>query len=434
MDFIEKVEEVMGIKAVDEAGEVNRIKTDQESYQNDTITATDDTNTVVTPEVTAEENVEPLEPTLGAHKSPHDYRDVPMSHVATASPLPPSLILDITSLPVWNQKKIGACTGHAGAKYRQYLLSLDTKQIFPLSARFIYSLAKCQDGVADQGTFPRLIAQNIQNFGIATEATCPNETDLDHETYVYNRVQANIPADAFTDAAPFKIGGYAFPNVKDPSQLKQAISQFNGAMLLVQVGQEWWTNAAGVSSWAPADVVPLRAPKNVVGGHEVFLYGYEDVIENGATRTKFYIFNSWSVQWGLSGKAWFYYDEYSPFIEEAITFVDLPANLLQNLSQLPSKAVFKHTFNHDINLNDSGDEVVALQAALMLDGDFDQTLYKSLLLDQAGSQLGMYGDITRRAVLAFQTKYQVAPNSVLGPLAGKTVGPATRAKLNSLFS
>ena len=373
-------------------------------------------------------------PATGAHVSPYDYRRVPMSSVATATPNPASNIQDISALPVFNQKKLGACTGHAAAKYRQWLLWLDTKEIFALSPRHPYAIAKATDGITDQGTYPTLIAKSLLNNGIATEATIPNNTDLDHETYVYNRSLANIPADASADAAPFKIGGFASPNVQNPDELKTAINQFYGAMLLLEVGNEWWTNASGSTTWAAADIVPLRPPKSPVSGHEVFLYGYEDVNEGGRVRTKFYIFNSWSVQWGLLGKAWFYYDEYAPYLKESITFVDLPAAAVKNLSQLPSASAFKHNFTSDINLNDKGDEVVALQTALLIDGELPKDLYTKLLLAADGSELGFFGDATRRALLAFQTKYQVDAQPNIDVLAGKTCGPKTRAKLNALFN
>ncbi len=45
---------------------------------------------------------------------------------------------------------------------------------------------------------------------------------------------------------------------------------------------------------------------------------------------------------------------------------------------------------------------------------------------------GYYGDITAMAVLTFQKKFNVAPANELDGLKGRSVGPKTRAMLNSL--
>lgn len=361
---------------------------------------------------------------LGSMQSPPDYRDIPLAAVSPiAGAYPSSGEVDISKLPVWMQNKIGACTGHAGGKYKQKMDLEDTGQVYPLSARFLYAIAKCQDGVADEGTYPRLIAATLKNYGCATEKTCPNDTTLDHETYVYQRKLANIPKAAFDEAGPYKISGYAFPNVTNPDELKDAILNHSGAMILVRLGQEWWT-----PSWSAKDILPLRAPASIVGGHEVYLYKYEVVTENGKERIKFYILNSWSDKWGDSGKGWFYYDEYSPYINEAITFTDIPTHIIDQLQQLPTKETFRHNFTKVINYRNTGSEVAALQTALMIDGCFSSDMYSKLLAENA---LGYYGTITANAVICYQKKHSVASLAEINYLQGKVVGPKTLASLNS---
>ena len=375
------------------------------------------------------EKITPHVPVFGINKSPVDYRDIPMATVVAApTTLPSSGFVDISKLPVWYQRQIGACTGHAGGKLKQKLDSVDLNSVPQLSARFLYAIAKCKDGQQAQGTSPRNIAQALKDYGCATEATVPNDTTLDHETYVFNRKIENIPVAAFTEAVRYKISGYSFPNVKNLSELKTAVLNCNGAMLLVQVGQEWWTSKVGVTSWSAADVLPLRAPKSIVSGHEVYLYGYTDVVENGITRTKIYIFNSWSDQWGDKGMGWFYYDEYAAFVIEAITVTDIPDSIASQLKLLPAKADFKHSFATAINFGQTGAEVTALQTALMIDGCFPSSEYAQLLICNG---LGTYGPHTALAVTAYQTKYKLATPAVIAGIAGKSVGPATRAHLNS---
>lgn len=355
---------------------------------------------------------------FGAIQSPPDYRDVRLASVPMAGPLPSSAFEDVSTLPVWHQRKLGACVGHAAGKYKQRLDQIETGTIFGLSARFLYAMAKCEDGFAGEGTYPRLVAKILKDYGCATEGTVVNDTTLDHETYVYQRSKANIPQAAFDEAKKFAIENYAFVNVKSITDMKRAVVEGHGAMLLMQLGEEWWMKD-GKSTWAAAEIVPLRPPQNIVGGHEVYLYGYEDTADG---RTKFYVFNSWSADWGVSGKAWFYFDEYVPFLTEGITFVDLPNTIKDELQNLPPANMFTYTFTNNLSYGQKNADISALQTALRIDGVY------------SGPVTGYYGPQTAAGVLAFWTKYNIATWWERAFLRGRSVGPKTRIQLNSIFS
>jgi len=371
-----------------------------------------------------------LQIAFGGVPSPRDVRDVPMSAVPSLGALPKSYFVNVDNLPVWSQKKNGSCVGHAAAKYKQKLEEIETGKIIALSARFAYALAKCRDGYPGEGTYPRLVAKNFQKEGCSTEETVPNNSDLEHEAYVYNRIEANIPKEAFTEARKYAIQSYAFPNVQVVEELKRAIVEGNGAMLLMRLGKEWWYKKDySAPSYDKNEIIPLRPPQEVVSGHEVYLYGYEDTADG---RTKFYIFNSWSAAWGDSGKAWFFYDEYRSFLNEAITFVDLPNGWLEDINKIPSAETFKHVFATKISAGDRGEEVVALQTALMIDGTFSKELYSELLRDK---QLGYFkpNGVTQKALYDFQVKHKIAPVQELMYVYGRWAGPKTLAKLTQLF-
>lgn len=381
---------------------------------------------------------ETFEMTTGAIPSPRDYRDIPLAAVGPgedpvyAASMPKEHFEDVNMLPIWHQRKIGACVGHSAAKYKQHLDRKETGNIIPYSPRFLYAISKARDGFPQEGTPPRVVAKILKDIGCATEAEVPNDTTIDHETYVYNRNESKVPGK--DKAAPGQIGGYAFPNVKDELSLKKAIIEYGGAMLLMQVGKEWWTGKNGLSTWAANEIVPIRPPSDVVSGHEVYLYGFDVHPENG--RTRFYIINSWSLEWGLQGKAWFYFDEYRPYLTEAITFVDIPNDLKKRVSELPEAQKFRWTFDRDIVAGERGEHVKALQTALMIDGQFDKELYAELLRDNA---LGYFkpGGATQKALLAYQLKHLVPKGSTVQSLLtlnGSRCGPATRAALNSQFS
>lgn len=87
----------------------------------------------------------------------------------------------------------------------------------------------------------------------------------------------------------------------------------------------------------------------------------------------------------------------------------------------PPVPSFHHTFNIDLDMGQTSDEVLALQKALKLDGSFPKAVLAT----------GFFGPVTVQAVKVFQMKYGIANSSLPG--YGR-VGPKTRAKLNALFS
>lgn len=359
-------------------------------------------------------------PNLGAHKSPPDYRDIPLAAVLPPPQvMPEAYFVDVSKLPVWMQNALGACVGHAGGKYGQRLNQVETGQVTPLSARFLYTLGKCVDGITDQGTYPRTVMKQWQQYGCATEATCPNDTTMAHEDYVYHRLMANIPAAAMEEAKRYAIKSYAFPELT-PQGLQNAILQASGCMLMLNVGVEWWTDKNGNGSWQPADILPLRPPAQFIGSHEVYLYGYDHV--DG--RLRLWIMNSWSRDWGMHGVGYFFYDEYRQHIDEAITAVDLPNDWLDHVHELPKPNTFRHDFHQALKFTDRGEEVKALQMALYIDGE--------LKVDP--KDFGYYGTLTCQAVKAFQSKHNIASPAEIQAIGGKSVGPKTRTVLNQLFN
>jgi hypothetical protein len=100
--------------------------------------------------------------------------------------------------------------------------------------------------------------------------------------------------------------------------------------------------------------------------------------------------------------------------------------LQEQLAQIQgATSTWCHTFNVNLKVGDSGDEVVALQTALAKDGA-NNWEYKGYD--------GVFDEMTASVVTGFQQKYE---SEILTPLGLKYgtgyVGPATRAKLNKLY-
>jgi len=353
---------------------------------------------------------------MGAFRSPADYRDIRIASISAPREYPPSFFIDISKLPVWNQRKIGACVGHAMAKYKQSLDLIDTGEVIPLSARFLYALAKCRDDYQGEGTYPRLVAKILKEEGCATENTCPNDTTLDHESYVYHRKEGDIPTSAKEEAYKAKIAGYAWADLTVEG-LKQCICDFNGGAMLVELDKNWWTDIKGIYTRLAAKLFPLRPPKVVLSGHEVYLIGYRDI---GNGDVEFHHLGSWDKDWGDKGTGYFLWSQYKKNIKELITYTDIPNHLLEEAHNKPP--VFKYTFTRPIEFNETSEEVKQLQSALKMYGTFDNAI------------TGWYGPITAKAVLEFQLE-EVPTLSYYERfvMRGKKVGPKTLDALNRIY-
>lgn len=346
----------------------------------------------------------------GGIPSPLDERDLKLEIVARAElpeVLPDSCFLDVTQLPVWMQRQIGACVGHAWGKSQQYCEFIEDGKVYPLSARFLYAMSKCLDGVPGEGTFPRLTAKILQKYGCSTEATCPNDTTLDHETYVYNRKVENVPYEALVEAGKFKIDGYAFSDTTEEG-IKKAIyyakKKRQGIVMLKRVGDTYWKDVNGNSTWDADKILPLRRPSQITSGHEVFPIGYEYI--NG--RLMIHFLNSWSDAWADHGKGRFYFDEWKDLVVEVMTSLDK--------SNVPV-----NTFKKDLYLGMSDPDVLLLQKLLNKNGYTIATTGPG----SPGKETNFFGNLTRQAVIKLQKDYNIKPT--VGYF-----GPITRQVANTL--
>lgn len=318
-----------------------------------------------------------------------------------------------------NMLSVHNCVGHAGAKYKQVLDHEDTKKVIPLSARFLYAVCKCLDGYPDQGTYPRLSMKVLKDYGCATEVLVPNDSHLDHESYVFQRNITNISVDATAEAKKYAIASYASVDMSTEG-IKRAIFQSYGCSALVKYNRNWCSDINGNITWEASKILPIRPSTVNPSGHEVYFYKYETV----GNDMKVWFINSFSNQWGDNGKGWFWYSEYKPYIAEAWTAIDIPQDLLDNVNSLPKEDEFKYNFVNKIKLGDTSEDVKALQTALKIDGTFTYPYVT-----------GYFGTITAKAVLAFQMKYNIKLSWYERyVLAGKLAGPKTLLVLNQKFN
>jgi hypothetical protein len=181
-------------------------------------------------------------------------------------------------LPILEQKKLGACVGHAFANYINYFEVIEKRKP-EISARYIYAMSKAIDKYPGEGTYPRVAASILYAFGAATTSYVDNNTRLSHLEYI------KIPTK--TDAEIHRVSAYAFvPN--NLEMLKQAIFQSKLVAISINLPQ---------------------------GRHYILSYGYD--------QDYIYYINSWGKFWGDSGKGKISIKNSLFDIMDMITLVDI---------------------------------------------------------------------------------------------------------------
>ena len=290
---------------------------------------------------------------------------------------------DVFALPIEYQQKQPACGAHAGDFYTEILRGGH------YSPRFTWANIKTFDGYpVDSGTDMRSIFKSLQKTGALPFDLLGNDASLSEYSYAYPDITPGMTA----AAGLHKIDAYAFLNDLSWDGLRQAIYQNKGVLLLVEIGAEWWTAKNGQTSWAEADILPLRAPMAPVGGHFIVAHSYDE--------NYIYFENHWSTAWGRQGHG--YFDQsYLPFVREAGTAVVLP-------------------FNHDLHLGMTDPDVEKLQAILNRD---PRTQVAHGGAGSPGHETTYFGALTEAAVVKYQQLHNIPHTGYVGPL--------TRASLTS---
>lgn len=300
-------------------------------------------------------------------------------------------------MTIKNQGNSGSCGGQAFSYYGQRLQSVYGKESMERSAKYLYSQVYVPGGGSDDRALANIAKQ--QGFGL--EKDCPSYPSYGGSPaeQFMERPQDITPA-ARIGAGSDKIAlAYAFPTI-DIESIAQATVACSGIILGIY--------GANNGTWLGIEPKPTTPQTH---GWAHWLYGAQPQIYNG--KKGVWVCESWGTSVGLNG--WQFISE------DHIASGALWGAIVLIYNPTPQKPP-QHVFNADIKLGDDGAEVLALQQYLAYDGEFSVT------------PNGHYGAITSQAVLNFQLKYALASTATLEELGGHIVGPATRAKLNSLIS
>lgn len=312
-----------------------------------------------------------------------------------------------SKIPAKDQDGSFSCGGQAWASYAAVLEAVFTGTFEERSAKFIYAQTFVPP---DGGSMGRSNADIFVNQGVAREVlTSSYDLGAPPKEAFMRRVQ-DVSEAARYDAKNDKALSYSNVDVTiGIDVIAQAIRENYGAVI----------GLAGQNNGTWASAFPAPPTNGPYWFH--WVYAGKAKMINGVKHIGF--LNSWGKTVGQDGWQW---------LSEAYVKKLLPSSSYRralwqvwthsfNPTAIPP---FTHNFKTNIKLLETGSEVIALQRALQIDGQFPKSVPCT----------GYYGDITRRAVLAFQLKYSVASTQELFALNGEQVGAKTRMKLNQLFN
>ena len=375
----------------------------------------------------------------GAIKSPADERNWTLAAAGASTTYPDSAAIEMSTIKPRMQGKLGTCVSNSVEEGVAKLNGVNEELSWRFNACLCYAFAGTKqvgpDGkthdftmfykpALDGGTYPRLAAKIASIWGLPRASFFPNDLTLSPEEF-YDA--SKIPQEAYKDALNYKIDSY-YDVPPTEEGIKQAItfaSQNNAwVMILRRIGDSYWKDVHGNSSWRKDSLLPIRLPNTYTGGHHESLKKYET--EQPSGRTVLEWLNHWSQNWcstsGIENGTnpqdtdGGYGREYLDIWLQNVVEVTVVAKDLK-----PNPA-FTYNFTKILRIGNQGADVVALQHALTIDGEFTYPKWT-----------GYFGPITQTAVMAFQRKYQVASECEIVAANGQ-VGPKTLAKLNSIFN
>lgn len=287
-----------------------------------------------------------------------------------------------------DQSSSSSCVAQSTAKAMEIS---DTKEIV-YSAHPIY---RRRVNFPEGGMYLPNAGQIAKGFGTTTEALDPSqklgETNMNRDITVEtpNKVFAYVPN----------------INVKNIDNVAEAIENFGHCILIFHSDRDEYLKEIPV--YDPNGVIDIG---HAICGVDYFLYNGKKVvlIEDSA---------GLSSTIDKSGRRLITEDFLAKRFDSGMyLIVDAPAY---------DDKKPKHTFNKPLKYGMRKDaDVVALQEILKYEGIMPTTIPSS----------GNYLDLTATAVLKWQRAHAVAPEAELAALKGRTLGPKSRAVLNSLYS
>lgn len=242
------------------------------------------------------------QPDLPDHRD-YLYAEALPSRVVRAPRLPRSVDLRERCSPVFNQGKIGSCTGNALAGALEFLQLkqlreddggpepevFDPDQFQALSRLFIYYNERLLEGNTrqDSGASLRDGIRTLTQWGACREKIW---------AYLQTNLFKKPSAVAYSEASRHTILSYL--RIEKLQEMKQCLSTGFPFVFGFMVYESFESPAV-----AKTGRMPLPRPgESAVGGHAVMAVGYDDAAKHLIVR------NSWGEAWGAGGYFFMPYD------------------------------------------------------------------------------------------------------------------------------
>lgn len=213
-----------------------------------------------------------------------DKRDLMFAAARVA--LPGKVSLSAILPPVLNQGDIGSCTGHGSSEAVRAALIKAGHADVPLSRLFPYYNGRAYEGTTDQdaGAMIRDVVKGLVKFGAATEALWPYSSPFDDK-----------PAPvAYRDGLTRQVLEYRRVPV-GITPLKAALAAGFPVIIGISVYKSFESTEVARTGRVPMPVTSGNDSEDMLGGHCMLAWGYDDDARTFAVR------NSWGVAWGWGG-------------------------------------------------------------------------------------------------------------------------------------
>ncbi len=304
------------------------------------------------------------------------------------------------NFPIFNQDGSGSCVAQTIAKLLGVLYWLKNNVYVHFSATHVYQRRANKPSAGMTG----VNALDIAREGVTLEALVPSQdmNDAQMDGAVIEKYKEDV-------GKIFKIGNYVILPIADIETVASVIQTTKKAVMVWFYFQyDEWTEVPVVKN-ASLNIVGQGTVRHSVTAVDFTLYqGKKALI----------IEDSWGTSYGLAGQRVITEDFYKARNFFAAYPIDF--KFAEQTDELV-KPIF--TFSRDLVLNETSNDVKALQDILKFEGLFPNNVEST----------GFYGSITAKAIYQFQVKHQVASQSELDSLQGKRVGEKTRQKLNQLY-
>lgn len=303
------------------------------------------------------------------------------------------------TIPVKDQNTSYSCGGQGWGYYGAGLETIFTKTFEERSAKFIYSQTHAYGG----GSNGRDNCQLVINQGWGLEMLTSSYNNGQPPTEAFMTRSADITDFARSRAKLSKALAYANTGNSIDS-IAQAIQATKGVILGI--------TGSNNGTWLSEKPAP---PKNGQSFWYHWVWASEVGMFQGEKAVR--ILNSWGPSVGQQGWQWITESYFKAHISSSYGTSPIWSGwtLPFNLTTPPD--AFQHAFNTNMTYGENNSEVLALQTALQVSGDFPASIAPS----------GFYGNATAAAVYKFQVRYGVdSPDR-------NHAGPKTRALLNNIF-